>query len=199
MKRIIAMLLVVASLLSIGGVQAEAAGISAPKAKVTTTKAGNPKITWDKVDNAVGYRVYRKTENDKKYVTVATTTKLECTDKKWSADEGSTVKYAVSAYYKDAAGKKVWSKKSTAKKWVVPDSKDVSKAIKPTATPTPKPTPTPVPTKTADKSMSQIVYISATGACYHCKATCGNMKKSTAVTLEEALDLGLRPCKNCYK
>ena len=43
----------------------------------------------------------------------------------------------------------------------------------------------------------QTVYKSKTGSKYHYSPTCSNMKNPTEITLEEAENLGLEPCKNC--
>ena len=41
------------------------------------------------------------------------------------------------------------------------------------------------------------VYITKTGSCYH-KSGCSSLRKSKiAVTLQDAVDRGKRPCKNC--
>ncbi len=44
---------------------------------------------------------------------------------------------------------------------------------------------------------SVIVYISVGDECYHKTAACCGMKDAVAVTLEEALYLGRRPCEKC--
>lgn len=84
------------------------------------TKSENPKISWKSVAGATGYRVYRKTCRDEKYVKVADTTKLTYTDKKWVATGGTKVSYKVRAYYKDAKGNTTWGGYSSAKTWTVP-------------------------------------------------------------------------------
>lgn len=43
----------------------------------------------------------------------------------------------------------------------------------------------------------QTVYKSKTGSKYHYSPTCSNMKNPTEITLEEAKNLGLEPCKKC--
>ena len=43
----------------------------------------------------------------------------------------------------------------------------------------------------------QTVYRSKTGSKYHYSPTCSNMKNPTEITLEEAENLGLEPCKKC--
>lgn len=42
------------------------------------------------------------------------------------------------------------------------------------------------------------VYKSKTGKKYHCKPNCGSMKNGTPISLEEAKELGLTACGNCY-
>ncbi len=97
--------------------------LAKPTVSIETTKSNNPKLSWNEVSDADGYRVFRKTSNDKKFVKVTTTSKLSYTDTKLKASAGTTVKYYVKAYYKDANGKTVWSKQSTTKKWTVPSKK----------------------------------------------------------------------------
>lgn len=100
----------------------EAATVGAPTVS-SVKKAGDTgiKVTWKSVDGATGYRVYRKTANDKAYVKVATTSKLSYTDKKWTADAGTSIKYVVKAYVKKD-GKTSWSTKSKAKSYKVPSA-----------------------------------------------------------------------------
>ncbi len=103
-----------------------ASKISAPSGvTVETNKSGNPVITWDAVDSAVKYKVYRKTESDSDWVKITSTSKLKSTDTKWTADEGTTIKYVVKASAKKD-GKTVWSKNSKAVKWTVP-TKEITK------------------------------------------------------------------------
>ena len=83
---------------------------------------GNPKITITKVSGATGYRIYRKTPTDQKWVKVATTRKTTITDTKWQAVDGVQIRYTVKAYYKNAAGKVTWSKAATVKTWTTPTS-----------------------------------------------------------------------------
>lgn len=42
------------------------------------------------------------------------------------------------------------------------------------------------------------VYVSKSGSKYHSKADCSNMKNAEKITLKEAKDRGLSPCKRCY-
>lgn len=44
---------------------------------------------------------------------------------------------------------------------------------------------------------STTVYISGSGAKYHLKADCSGMENASAVTLQEALDMGREACKRC--
>lgn len=207
MKRILALLLTVSIVLGFCGVSAEAAEskkISAPKITVKSTSDGNPKITWDAVEGADGYRVYRKTGTDKKYVKVTTTSKLSATDKKWSSDEGEEITYAVKAYYKDDTGKTKWSKYSSAKSWTVP--KKATKAVstpKPTPSPKPSPKPTPSP-KPVSKSGSEVkVWIAVqSGKKYHVNPNCRGLSQNNGLeelTLSEAKRRDYTYCKICSK
>lgn len=65
---------------------------------------------------------------------------------------------------------------------------------KPTAKPTPKPTPRPTATPKPEK----MVWITATGECYHRISNCGNSKYVRQVTLTDAKNWGYRRCGNCY-
>lgn len=167
--------------------------ISAPKVSIETTSSGNPKLTWGKVSGATGYRVFRKTSTDSKYVKVKSTTKLSFTDTKWSAGKGTTVKYYVKAYYKDSKGNITWSKKSTVKNWAVPGAKRTL----PSPTPKPTPKPTQVPTRSGS---SEKVYIPTHGGTkYHKKSNCSGMYDPEYVTKSEAESRGFGPCGRCYK
>jgi hypothetical protein len=124
-KRLLSLLLlltVLTTFLPTTNVKA-AESLAKPTVSIETTKSNNPKLSWNEVSDADGYRVFRKTSTDKKYVKVTTTSKLTYTDSKWKATAGTTVKYYVKAYYKDDNGKTVWSKQSTVKKWTVPSKK----------------------------------------------------------------------------
>lgn len=90
-----------------------AATIKAPTATAKLS-GGNPVIQWKAVKGAAGYGVYRKTATDSKYVLVAKTTKLSCTDKKWKAKKNTKISYIVKGYQKDSKGKLVWGKASKA-------------------------------------------------------------------------------------
>ena len=50
-----------------------------------------------------------------------------------------------------------------------------------------------------DNASGQMVWIPRTGAKYHKKSTCSNMKNPSQVTIEEAKDDGFTACKKCYK
>ena len=105
--------------------QAAAATLARPTIHVADSDAdGNPQITIDKVKGATGYRIYRKTPTDKKWVKVATTRKRAYVDKKWTADEAATIYYTVKAYTKNADGTVTWSKTAEKQSWTVPEHKD---------------------------------------------------------------------------
>ena len=44
----------------------------------------------------------------------------------------------------------------------------------------------------------QMVWISQSGRKYHSNSSCSNMKNPTQITISEAQDRGLEPCKKCY-
>lgn len=81
--------------------------------------------------------------------------------------------------------------------------------LAPTTTPTttPAPTTTPTPTTTIQQTeatttatvpQQNLVWISETGKKYHRISSCSNMNNPRQVTLDEAQNLGLEPCKRCY-
>ena len=87
--------------------------VKAPTIKVALNTDGVPVVTWKKVSGATGYRVYRKTSTDTKWVKVNTTSKTEVVDIACEAKAESTVKYRVKTYVK-ADGKTTWSANSKA-------------------------------------------------------------------------------------
>ena len=46
---------------------------------------------------------------------------------------------------------------------------------------------------------AEMVWIPNTGQRYHSNKKCSGMKNPTYVTLEEAIQQGFTPCKNCYR
>ncbi len=100
----------------------------APKIKVSLNSNDIPIITWNKVANATGYRVYRKTSTNKKWVAVKTTSKTKFTDNKCKATAGSKVQYALKTYVK-FDGKTTWSKLSKAVSVKIPDKKEYTYKI----------------------------------------------------------------------
>ena len=53
--------------------------------------------------------------------------------------------------------------------------------------------------KAIDTTTGEMVWIPRTGAKYHKKSTCSNMKKPSQVPIEEAKDDEYTACKKCYK
>lgn len=45
---------------------------------------------------------------------------------------------------------------------------------------------------------SNYVYVSRTGECYHSRAGCSNMKSPMYISIDEAKNMGRRPCSKCY-
>lgn len=66
--------------------------------KASTLTVSSAKITWSKVTEATGYKLYKYDTSKKKYVCIATTSKLYFTDS--TAKIGQTPKYKVRAYTK---------------------------------------------------------------------------------------------------
>lgn len=50
----------------------------------------------------------------------------------------------------------------------------------------------------AQEPQEQMVWISETGTKYHSNPSCSNMNNPQQVTLTEAQNMGLEPCKKCY-
>ena len=69
--------------------------------------SGNPKLTWDKVEGAAKYYVYRATSEDGKYTKIKTTTSLKYTDK--SVEEGTTYYYKVKAVHSNSSANSAYS------------------------------------------------------------------------------------------
>lgn len=77
----------------------------------------------------------------------------------------------------------------------------------PTAKPTPEPTEKPTPEPTEAPVLTEdllpkpageaVVYYNASGVNYHMRSSCKNMSTAKAGTLADAVERGLRRCKNC--
>jgi len=80
--------------------------------KAVKVKSGQAKISWSKQANVSGYQILRATSKTGTYKSVATTTKLNYTNKKLTA--GKKYYYKVRAY-KTVSGKKVYGEYSSIK------------------------------------------------------------------------------------
>ncbi len=96
-----------------------ASKVKAPTIQVSLNTDGVPVVSWKKVSGVTGYRVYRKTSTDTKWVKVNTTSKTKVVDTACKAKDGSTVKYTVKSYVK-ADGKTTWSANSKAASVKIP-------------------------------------------------------------------------------
>lgn len=103
-----------------GRVQAASKPGKTAISSVELNKSGLPVIKWKKVDGATGYRVFRKTETDTKWVKVTTTAKTSFTDKKVKTKAGSAVQYKIRTYVKDSGGKVTWGAYSKVKSVTMP-------------------------------------------------------------------------------
>lgn len=103
--------------------------ITVGKTSITeiTTVNHNPKIHWDFIAYATGYRVYRKTDTDKKYVKVIDTNQTSYIDTNWKANKDTAISYKIRPYVV-IRGKTIWGDYSTAKKWKVNSSKHTATA-----------------------------------------------------------------------
>ena len=101
--------------------------LSVGKASITTKSSdGTTKISWKKVTNATGYKVYRATSKTGKYTLLKTTTALSYSDS--SIVGGKNYYYKVVAYYK--SGSTTISGKDSAVKLQVGTLKKVSLTVK---------------------------------------------------------------------
>lgn len=95
--------------------------IDTPVFTVTTTSAGNAHFTWDKVEGANGYRVYRMLPGEEGHTRIVTTTKLAYTDKEHGNAAAKTkISYVMRAFYTDENGVRHWSAFSEPVVWKVP-------------------------------------------------------------------------------
>ncbi len=78
-----------------------------PDVEIELTNGGSPKLTWDAVNGAEKYKVYRATSKDGSYSRQITTSKLYYTDTK--ADEGTTYYYKVIATHEKSAANSAYS------------------------------------------------------------------------------------------
>ena len=79
-----------------------------PRPEVSITRSsGKPKVSWDKIDKAVEYQVYRATSQNGKYSLVKTTTASTYKDTK--AVAGKTYYYKVRAVHTKAAANSAYS------------------------------------------------------------------------------------------
>jgi len=123
-KRILAFIMclaVICSILPMQNVSAKKTKLAAPEFTITTTSKNNPHFTWNTVEGANGYRIYRKVAGESSHSRIITTTKLSATDKDHSnAPEGTAVSYVMRAFYTDANGVRHWGEFSSPVKWKVP-------------------------------------------------------------------------------
>lgn len=110
--------------------------LSVPGNIEITNKGSYNLISWNKVEGAKRYVIYRSTLKDSNYERITATWDLELFD--YGIKEGATYYYKVTSINNSTE-----SKPSTPKKIFVP-----TPTPKPTLKPTPKPTPTPKPSPT---------------------------------------------------
>ncbi len=78
-----------------------------PDVDVELTSKGSPKLTWDAVNGAEKYRIYRATSKSGTYTKLYTTSRLYYTDSK--AAEGTTYYYKVVATHEKSAANSAYS------------------------------------------------------------------------------------------
>ena len=76
--------------------------LASPKVTTSLTSSGKPKLTWNTVDGAVSYKVYRSTSENGTYTLMKTTTSTTYTNT--SAVKGTTYYYRVKAVCSNSAG-----------------------------------------------------------------------------------------------
>ncbi len=81
--------------------------LARPDVEITLTKGGSPKLTWDKVDGAEKYQIYRATSKNGTYKLMKTTTSTSYTNT--SAKEGTTYYYKVKAIHSKSAANSAYS------------------------------------------------------------------------------------------
>lgn len=114
---ILALLLVAGSIITLTGTENvyAASKINAVSiSSVVIDDGSKTVITWSSVKSATGYKIWRKTSTDKKWVKAGTTDQLHFVDKKLRAKVGTNVEYMIRAYRKNSKGKVTWGKKSAA-------------------------------------------------------------------------------------
>ena len=87
--------------------------LAQPEVKITLSSKGNPKLTWDKVDGAVKYEVYRATSKSGTYDLIKTTTSTSFTNT--SITEGKTYYYKVRAIAEKSAANSAYSEVASIK------------------------------------------------------------------------------------
>ncbi len=78
-----------------------------PDVEISLTKGGSPKLTWDAIDGAEEYKVYRATSKSGTYKLMKTTTGTSYTNS--SAVEGKTYYYKVRAIHEKSAANSAYS------------------------------------------------------------------------------------------
>lgn len=93
----------------------------APALSVEASPTGVAELSWNPVEGATGYRVYRMTGTETIHSAVVTTTKQTYNDKdKGGAERGTKISYRIRAFYKDEDGNRVWSSFSDPVVWKNP-------------------------------------------------------------------------------
>ena len=78
-----------------------------PEVEITLTANGNPRLTWNAVEGAVKYEVYRSTKRGYNYSKLSTTTKTSLTNT--SVVEGTTYYYKVRAIHTNTSANSAYS------------------------------------------------------------------------------------------
>lgn len=94
--------------------------------KITTTAAGNPKITWKAASGATTYRIYRRLEGALNYVPIADTRRLTFTDKTWDGYEGSKISYKIRPFRGSEPENYIYGELSASEDWIIPETRDAA-------------------------------------------------------------------------
>lgn len=124
-KRVIALIICLALILGIlpeGQIfAAKKKKLAAPEFEITATSKGNAHFTWNEVEGANGYRIYRMLPDEDSHERIVTTTKLSATDKLHdTVAEKTKVSYKMRAFWTDENGIRHWGEFSKAVTWKVP-------------------------------------------------------------------------------
>lgn len=174
-KRLFSIIIVVFMFLGSAVPTFAATRLDRPVIDTITAKTSGIKISWDSVDDADSYYVYRSTSKDGKYKRIADTE--DCVYQDSSAKQGKKYYYKVRAISDGEYTNSYLSKWRSAK-----IKKTTAKSL-----------------ASSGGTSSETVYITETGSKYH-SAGCRTLHDSCIkTTLSKAKSAGYEPCGICLK